>query len=631
MIDQTEEELACPEDGVTCQFFNKEVGIGCFPLNFALHKMLRQKEKEKPEEPIEKKKSPPTTKKPVSGLFCDEHSKKCELICLTDYKIVCTDCIIFGIHKNHQYSKVEDFQKEVKIKASTLENKIETFKYRHFLNDNEEQIEVLREKVKGKKEKLKSRIKENVESLIEEIKQKQKGLEEKLEMKFNKFDKAIYVISESSAKLKEKESGIKDTLNSIKEQIKNNEYNYQFLLRKLFTDENIFNSFKEVIDGLNDLENQTNNLIDNELDKYYVDSDTGPAIKLIHDSIEIKLNTEDDVKLKKEKLRYDDDELDWDKSEPTPKKEDDELFCSPVQVKQKKSRKKIKDRNQYENLHESHINNNNPKHDFDLNLSKSTIPVNKSTSALNRPKVIKKNNSFFRKNSKPQFNVSKLNQFNSSYVNVDVQNVNSYSQNFTFLPNHFQSQEQSGSFQYNRNFNDIYSMNNNARQQGYNNQMPSFDESIIVSNNNAKTQKRSHNRNSTENEMVMMSSRKVNNESNREINFSRLGITDLALTKILNEIGRNSKAIILDLNNNSITEIGFEQLLQKVVNHPRLEKIFLSNNQINDTVFIKIEKYARKFKRINYFDLTHNSRFKNILRIKKHVKNMKKLGIQIDV
>ena len=128
------------------------------------------------------------------------------MICLTDYKIVCTDCIIFGIHKNHQYSKVEDFQKEVKIKASTLENKIETFKYRHFLNDNEEQIEVLREKVKGKKEKLKSRIKENVESLIEEIKQKQKGLEEKLEMKFNKFDKAIYVISESSAKLKEKEA-----------------------------------------------------------------------------------------------------------------------------------------------------------------------------------------------------------------------------------------------------------------------------------------------------------------------------------------------------------------------------------------------------------------------------------------
>lgn len=212
--------LCCPEDNVECQFFNKTVGIGCFPLNFALHKLLIQNNSRRGVTTLDRIDAKPKEEKFSSINYCNDHSKVRELICLTDRKVICTDCVLFGVHKNHQYIRMDDFKKEVKAKLVTLENKTESIKYKGFLNNSDKQVDILREKIQHKKHQLMNMIKDSINAMIEEVKLKEKEMEETLESKFNKFDCAIGVIDNSAKKLKEKHNGIERTLTKIKNQVK---------------------------------------------------------------------------------------------------------------------------------------------------------------------------------------------------------------------------------------------------------------------------------------------------------------------------------------------------------------------------------------------------------------------------
>lgn len=38
--------------------------------------------------------------------FCLSHHKNCDLVCLTDKKVICSDCVLFGEHREHKYQKI---------------------------------------------------------------------------------------------------------------------------------------------------------------------------------------------------------------------------------------------------------------------------------------------------------------------------------------------------------------------------------------------------------------------------------------------------------------------------------------------------------------------------------------------
>lgn len=42
--------------------------------------------------------------------LCPTHTKKADLICLNDFAMVCTDCAIFGAHKNHELKRCEEVE-----------------------------------------------------------------------------------------------------------------------------------------------------------------------------------------------------------------------------------------------------------------------------------------------------------------------------------------------------------------------------------------------------------------------------------------------------------------------------------------------------------------------------------------
>ena len=45
--------------------------------------------------------------------YCFKHEKEAELICLTDKTLICTECVLFDNHKNHDYVKNQEFAKTV--------------------------------------------------------------------------------------------------------------------------------------------------------------------------------------------------------------------------------------------------------------------------------------------------------------------------------------------------------------------------------------------------------------------------------------------------------------------------------------------------------------------------------------
>ena len=168
MIKQEELSFTCPEDDIECSNFKKDIGISCFPLNFTLYRILKKHQKQ---ENTLKKESPKkeTVKEEKKGLVCNEHNKCIELVCLTDKKLICTDCVLFGVHKNHCYTKLEEFKKEAREKLKSFETKSKKLGNERFILNGEGEIGKLKEKVGEKKSLVLQTMRDNIDKIREEV------------------------------------------------------------------------------------------------------------------------------------------------------------------------------------------------------------------------------------------------------------------------------------------------------------------------------------------------------------------------------------------------------------------------------------------------------------------------------
>ena len=44
--------------------------------------------------------------------MCEQHEKPFEIICITDLKMICPHCAIFGNHKEHSFKTLKQFNKD---------------------------------------------------------------------------------------------------------------------------------------------------------------------------------------------------------------------------------------------------------------------------------------------------------------------------------------------------------------------------------------------------------------------------------------------------------------------------------------------------------------------------------------
>lgn len=667
MIDQTEEYLSCPEDNVECQFFNKEVGIGCFPLNFALNRLLVQNNTKRGTMTLDRLERKLKEEQIHNLNYCNDHSKICELICLTDRKVICTDCVLFGIHKNHQYLRMDDFNKEVKVKLSTIDNRMDSIKFKGFLSDDK-QIDSLRGKIEQKKNQLSKMVNDNIHNLIDEIKMKQREMEDSLESRFSKFDYALALIGKTASKLKDTQQSVERTINKIKSQLKTREFDYGFLMSSLYSENNIFVLIKELFEDLAQLEVNSVEIVDKELDKYTVEGDLEAIVKQVHDCMEIRYTEEEEEErspAKKAKNNFD-EETDKKTHILTPTKNKKSIN---VQVREEKryipsirgreAKSKLINLNNDESINISRSNFDVSKRTINLNKEESislidvhideadselfddrihdtgsindrSISNNDNTSLVSKVQGLKKSPVFFQKSAK---NHVKGNMNSNFIPDPRDERREEYSKlsNVVFTSEGYQRNGISKPVsQMTLPADSVFDTRSRAIASQISDKQHSWNDQE-VNIYNSRVPNPQQRRLTIVNRVAPLSNRQMAIESETEIDLSRMNINDHTIPQLLSELSKNRKVKAVNLSHNSITEIGLEQMLKKLHTHPTLERIYMMNNYLDDSVFIKLEQWAKKLKKINYFNFKDSSHFKNVAKIKKYISSLMKLGIKVEI
>ena len=220
-FNETQIPLKCPEDNTEYQ----NISLTSFPINKALMRLLHKisESKRNNEEnsliKIPILKTPKTS--PDKGLNtarasrinlenlklinnqkcekCLEHpSRNLEMICLEELCKICTNCAIFGKHKNHNVINIDEFVKDIEIKAEKL---IELFEN---ISDGEikQEIDIINEKSKNnlsnllevindKYNYMTNIIKDFTQNLIEKVKKDENILIGEITTQFDKLRERI--------------------------------------------------------------------------------------------------------------------------------------------------------------------------------------------------------------------------------------------------------------------------------------------------------------------------------------------------------------------------------------------------------------------------------------------------------
>ena len=223
--------IKCPEDNTEYQ----NISLSSFPINKALIRLLHKISEAKKENiknslnKIGLIKTPKTS--PDKGMNtaresrinlenlkltsskncekCSEHSgRNIEMICLEDVCKICTNCAIFGKHKNHNVINIDEFVKDIEIKAEKL---IELFEN---ISDGEikKEIDIINEKSKNKLNDLLEIINEKfnwmsniihefTQNLIEKVKKDENILIGEISNQFNKLKGRIHYYLEFPDKI----------------------------------------------------------------------------------------------------------------------------------------------------------------------------------------------------------------------------------------------------------------------------------------------------------------------------------------------------------------------------------------------------------------------------------------------
>ena len=135
----------------------------------------------------------------------------------------------------HQY-----FKKEIKGKLANLESKNEVLKNKGLLLNTERRVGDLKEKVDAKRKELEEDINKKIDVVIEELRAKKRDLRENLFSKFNKFDYSINIIHTTAKNIKERQKKMNAVLGRVREQVETEDSDYPFILKTLYSTNNIF-------------------------------------------------------------------------------------------------------------------------------------------------------------------------------------------------------------------------------------------------------------------------------------------------------------------------------------------------------------------------------------------------------
>ena len=254
--------LKCPEDSTEYENISS---LDSFPINKALIKLLHKiadnkKQKENTKNLINIKNNFPTSSpsgSPSKGLNtartsrqsletlkltslsgskkstkCNEHpNRKLEMICLEEVCKICTNCAIFGRHKNHNVINIDEFIKDIECKAEKLIELFENIsdgsikKDLDIINEkSKDKLSTLLELINHKYNNMENVIHEFTQNLIEKVKKDENILLGEISSQFDKLKRRISYYLELPNKInnnikdwKEKVQDKMNILNTVKD------------------------------------------------------------------------------------------------------------------------------------------------------------------------------------------------------------------------------------------------------------------------------------------------------------------------------------------------------------------------------------------------------------------------------
>ena len=258
----TSKVLKCPEDSTEYENISS---LDSFPINKALIKLLHKiiddkKQKENAKNLISIKNNFPTSSpsgSPSKGLNtartsrqsletlkltslsgskkntkCNEHpNRKLEMICLEEVCQICTNCAIFGRHKNHNVINIDEFIKDIECKAEKLIELFENIsdgsikKDLDIINEkSKDKLSTLLELINHKYNNMENVIHEFTQNLIEKVKKDENILLGEISSQFDKLKRRISYYLELPNKInnnikdwKEKVQDKMNILNTVKD------------------------------------------------------------------------------------------------------------------------------------------------------------------------------------------------------------------------------------------------------------------------------------------------------------------------------------------------------------------------------------------------------------------------------
>ncbi len=283
-INFDEKILICPIDNLKYENINS---VEIFPKNLALIELFKNKTLECLTSPQPKFNSNKlkllesikkiNDKEQNINQICNIHpNKNLEIICLDDKCKICTNCALFGKHKNHNIINIDDFEKEIEIKSELLINLFDTiekkfkdtnlnieneFKYDNLLKIINDKINSISNLISVFNKRIINKIKNEEEKYKEEIKNKFTYLTEKISF-FKSIPNNLKTKIENWKKLVQNKLNILNEINDkdldcskLIESEKENGYN--FLIEK---GNSIINEYELVnLFPYNDIINEINN------------------------------------------------------------------------------------------------------------------------------------------------------------------------------------------------------------------------------------------------------------------------------------------------------------------------------------------------------------------------------------
>lgn len=235
--------------------------------------------------------------------FCSLHpNRPLEIICIDDKIKICTNCALFGDHKNHKILNEEDFMKEIEVKAEILielfeliERNVNEFKSSRVNEKNpssfssrennvnfSEIYQNLLKKSEEKKNDLTSQVKNFTEELMKNITKEQNIILSKINNRFEKINNKITAIKDlpddlivSSENWKELVQEKLDSLNLVFEAEGNliQEEGYVKLIETNITDEKVIKHAETILQEFEKFKNFSVESFDRMIEDNQIDID----------------------------------------------------------------------------------------------------------------------------------------------------------------------------------------------------------------------------------------------------------------------------------------------------------------------------------------------------------------------